>query len=179
MTRTAVGTESAWFDRDELEYLRSRLPILYVDIIPVRQDASGAITEVGLLLRADGGGHIVRSIVSGRVLVRETLRDAIMRHVEKDLGSMSFPKIPTSITPMTVAEYFPTDGPDVLFHNPRQHAVSMVYVVPVEGECEPQEDALELSWFSVAELREGRVLEDLEKGHRILVQRALANAGLA
>ena len=177
MTRTAVDTESQWFERNELDYLRRRLPILYVDVIPVRVDPSGIITEVGLLLRADGEGHIVRSIVSGRVLVNEPLREAVMRHVEKDLGSMSFPRIPTSIVPMTIAEYFPNDA-QALFKDARQHAVSMVYVVPVEGECEPQQDSLEFAWYSVDELKNGRGIEDMEPGHAILVKRALAASNL-
>jgi ADP-ribose pyrophosphatase YjhB (NUDIX family) len=54
--------------------------------------------------------------------------------------------------PFTVAEYFPTPGVTP-FHDPRQHAVSLAYVVPVEGDCEPQQDALELTWFSPLEVR--------------------------
>lgn len=111
MTRTAVGTESNWFDDDEIRELRRKLPILYIDVVPVRLDPYGAIKDIGLLLRADGSGRIIRSLVSGRVLVHESLREAIIRHVEKDLGTVALPKVPTSMVPFTVAEYFTYPGP--------------------------------------------------------------------
>jgi ADP-ribose pyrophosphatase YjhB (NUDIX family) len=177
MSRTAVDAEGAWFEPERMAELRRALPISYVDVVPVRTDVDGSITQVGLLLRASGSGRIIRAIVSGRVLVHETLREAIGRHVEKDLGSMALPRIPVSPVPFTVAEYFPTPGQS-LFTDPRQHAISLAYIVPVDGEAAPQEDALELTWFDVAELLEGEVLEELENGHDVIVRRALAHAGL-
>lgn len=177
MSRTAVDAEGAWFEPERMAELRRALPIAYVDVVPVRTDVDGAITQVGLLLRASGSGRIIRAIVSGRVLVHETLREAIARHVEKDLGTMAMPRIPVSAVPFTVAEYFPTPGQS-LFTDPRQHAISLAYIVPVDGEAAPQEDALELTWFDVEELREGEVLSELDNGHDVIVRRALAHAGL-
>lgn len=177
MSRTAVGTEGAWFDPEEMTELRRKLPIAYVDIVPVRTDTDGQISAVGLLLRASGAGRIVRDIVSGRVLIHETLREAIARHVDKDLGPMALPRIPVSPVPFTVAEYFPTPGQSP-FTDARQHAISLAYIVPVDGECAPQEDALELSWFDLPDLLDSSVLDELENGHDIIVRRALAHAGL-
>ena len=150
-SRTAVDSEGSWFEPEQVTELRRRLPIPYVDIIPVRTDVDGSVEEVGLLLRASGSGQIVRAIVSGRVLVHETIREAIARHIDKDLGPMAMPRIPVSPVPFTVAEYFPTPGISP-FHDPRQHAISMAYVVPIDGETAPQEDALELTWFGIDEL---------------------------
>lgn len=177
MTRTALGTESHWFDDDEMAQLRRKLPILYVDVVPVRLDSYGAISEVGLLLRADGTGRIIRSLVSGRVFVHESLREAVIRHVEKDMGPMAFPKVPPVLQPFTVAEYFPTPGQSP-FVDPRQHAVSLAFIVPVEGECAPQQDALELGWFDASTLASSRVMEEMEPSHAILVKRALAAGGI-
>lgn len=177
MSRTAVGAEGAWFEPDEMSELRRRLPIPYLDIVPVRTDVDGAIQSVGLLLRASGAGRIVRAIVSGRVLVHETLREAMTRHIEKDLGPMAMPRLPASPVPFTVAEYFPVPGQS-LFTDPRQHAISLAYIVPVDGECAPQEDALELSWYDVGELLDSGVLDEMEGGHDIIVRRALAHAGM-
>ena len=39
-------------DREELSAARERLPILYVDAVPVRVDDLGEVTAIGLLLRA-------------------------------------------------------------------------------------------------------------------------------
>lgn len=178
-SRTAVDSEGSWFDPERVADLRRHLPITYVDVVPVRTDVDGAVAEVGLLLRASGAGQIVRAIVSGRVLIHETLREAIARHVEKDLGPMAMPRIPVSPVPFTVAEYFPTPGVSP-FHDPRQHAISLAYVVPIDGETAPQEDALELSWFGVDELLgDSSPLHEMDGGRDLLVRRALAYMGAA
>ncbi|UYG15844.1 NUDIX hydrolase family protein [Brachybacterium huguangmaarense] len=177
MNRTAVDAEGSWFEPDEMAQLRRRLPIPYVDIVPVRTDVDGSIVAVGLLLRASGAGRIVRAIVSGRVLIHESIREAITRHVEKDLGTMALPRVPVSPVPFTVAEYFPTPGQSP-FTDARQHAISLAYIVPVDGECAPQEDALELTWFEVDELLGSEVLDEMEGGHDVIVRRALAHAGV-
>ncbi|MEE1649662.1 NUDIX hydrolase family protein [Brachybacterium sp. J144] len=177
MNRTAVDSEGAWFERERIDELRRRLPITYVDVVPVRTDLDGSVTEVGLLLRASGDGEIVRAIVSGRVLIHETIREAIGRHIEKDLGPMAMPRIPVSPVPFTVAEYFPTPGVSP-FHDARQHAISLAYVVPIDGETAPQEDALELSWFGIDELLgDSSPLEEMNGGRDLLVRRALAHVG--
>lgn len=177
MNRTAVDAEGAWFEPDRIAELRRQLPIPYVDVVPVRTDVDGTVSEVGLLLRASGSGRIVRTIISGRVMVHETLREAVTRHIEKDLGPMAMPRLPASPVPFTVAEYFPTPGQS-LFTDPRQHAISLAYLVPIDGETEPQEDALELTWLPVAEVLDSSILEEMEGGHDIIVRRALAHAGL-
>ena len=124
---------SSWLPVDDLENARAKLPIVYVDAIPVRVDESGRVLKIGLLLRGRPDGSISRAVISGRVLFGERVRDALLRHIEKDLGPMALPQIPTSPTPFTVAEYFP-DPDKSGFHDPRQHAVSLVYVVPVKGD---------------------------------------------
>jgi hypothetical protein len=176
MTQTTPQSESSWFAREELDALRERIPILYVDAIPVRLDAHGVVTAVGLLLRATGSGQITRALVSGRVLYQERVRAALVRHLEKDLGPLSLPRVPPSPQPFTIAEYFPIPGVTA-FHDPRQHAVSLAYVVPVDGECAPQQDALELTWLSPAEARSESLLAEMAGGQGVLLQQGLAHVG--
>lgn len=166
----------SWLSREELESARGRLPILYVDAVPVRVDATGAVTSVGLLLRASSGGSINRELVSGRVLYHERVRDALIRHLEKDLGPMCLPRIPASPQPFTVAEYFPTPGVTP-YHDPRQHAVSLAFIVPVAGDCEPQQDALDLAWLTPEEASDPGLLADMDGGHGVLLRQALAHLG--
>ena len=78
--------------------------------------------------------------------------------------------------PFTIAEYFPTPGVTA-FHDPRQHAVSLAYVVPVDGDCAPQQDALELTWFAPAEAIDPALLAEMSGGQGTLVRQALAAAG--
>jgi ADP-ribose pyrophosphatase YjhB (NUDIX family) len=168
--------EATWLSPEEMDAARERLPILYVDAIPVRLDASGELTSVGLLLRVTGAGEIVRALVSGRVLYGERVRAALLRHLEKDLGPLALPRVPASPQPFTVAEYFPTPGVTP-FHDPRQHAVSLAYVVPVEGDCEPQQDALELNWFSPDDARDVGLQAAMANGQGTLLQQGLAHLG--
>ena len=97
-----------WLSEEDLYEARRRLPMVYVEALPVRLDALGYVSEIGLLYVADGNGHFCRTFVSGRVMYRETIRAALMRHLEKDLGPFALPQLPPSITPFTVAEYFPS-----------------------------------------------------------------------
>jgi ADP-ribose pyrophosphatase YjhB (NUDIX family) len=177
MTDVTTATDAGWLGSEEMDAARERLPILYVDVVPVRVDVHGTVTAVGLLLRAGGDGQLKRALVSGRVLYHERLRAALLRHIEKDLGPLALPRIPPAPQPFTVAEYFPTPGVTP-FHDPRQHAVSLAYVVPVEGDCAPQQDALELTWFTPLEARDPAVLAELMNGQATLLLQALAYLGV-
>ncbi len=166
-----------WLSDEEFHQIRQRLPIVYIEAVPVRVDGMGTVTEVGVLLRATDTGSMTRTLVSGRVMYGETLRDALFRHLEKDLGPMAFPQLPASPVPFSVAEYFPFPSP-TRFSDDRQHAVSLAYVVPVTGTCEPRQDALELTWLSPAEAASDRVSDDMEGGRGALLRAALASVGV-
>lgn len=169
-------TDPRWLSAAEMHEARAHLPIVYVDAVPVRVDESGDVITVGLLLRVTETGVMTRALVSGRVLYHERIRDALLRHVEKDLGPMALPQIPSSPQPFTVAEYFPTPGMSP-YYDARQHAVSLAYVVPVRGDCAPQHDALELAWMTPEEALEPDVLEELGGGQGVLLRQALAYVG--
>ena len=163
MTEADTVTDAGWLAPEEVDAARERLPILYV--------------SVGLLLRAGSDGQIKRALISGRVLYHERVRAALLRHIEKDLGPLALPRIPPAPQPFTVAESFPTSGVTP-FHGPRQHAVSLAYVVPVEGDCAPQQDALELTWFSPLEARDPAVLAEMMNGQSTLLLQALNHLGV-
>ncbi|MFT4081932.1 MAG: DUF4916 domain-containing protein [Nocardioides sp.] len=167
--------EPGWLSEEELAETRGRVPLLYVEAVPVRMDPDGQITSVGLLLRASRSGAITRTLVSGRVMFGERVRDALMRHLEKDLGPVAFPVLPLSVVPHAVAEYFPWPGGRL--HDPRQHAVSLVYAVPVSGECQPRQDALELTWMTPAEAAADDVVAEMEGGRGALLRQVLQQLG--
>ncbi|CAB4948823.1 unannotated protein [freshwater metagenome] len=168
---------TGWLSRDDLELARERLPMVYVDAIPVRVDARGEVISLGLLLRAMPDGSISRAPVSGRVLYGERIRDALMRHLEKDLGSMALPQVPASPQPFTVVEYFP--DPEVSgFFDPRQHAVSLAFVVPVHGDCMPSTSALDLVWMTPDEVASDDVALEMTGGQDRLLRLALAHVGV-
>lgn len=178
---TTVGptteAEAGWLSPERLEQVRAHVPLVYVDVVPVRIDGRGVVTQVGLLLRVAADGSISRMIVTGRVLFGERIRDALLRHIEKDLGPLALPEVPPNPAPFTVVEYFP-DPDRSGFHDPRHHAVSLAYVVPVDGDCIPTQEALDLTWFTPAEAVSDLVRAQMTGGHDRLIRLALAHCGL-
>lgn len=170
-------TEAGWLSPDRLEQVRAHVPLVYVDAVPVRVDGSGRVTKVGLLLRVAADGSISRMVVTGRVQFGELIREALIRHLEKDLGPLALPQIPPDPTPFTIVEYFP-DPEKSGFYDPRHHAVSLAYVVPVDGDCQPTQEALDLAWFTPAEAVSARVRDQMTGGHDRLIRLALAHVGV-
>lgn len=172
-----IDTRTGWMPNDVLNDVRDRVPLVYVDAVPVRVDEEGNVTHVGLLLRQAADGSISRMVVSGRVMLNERIREALIRHLEKDLGPLALPRIPPEPAPFTVVEYF--QDPSISgFHDPRHHAVSLAFVVPVSGECQPTQQALELTWFTPAEAVSDRVRREMTGGHDRLIRLALASVGV-
>lgn len=167
---------SGWLSLADIQRVRATMPIVYVDAVPVRVDESGDVVAVGLLLRSTPEGVMSRSLCSGRVMYHERIRDALLRHIEKDLGPVALPQIPASPQPFTVAEYFPTPG-ITSYHDPRQHAVSLAYVVPVSGDCRPQADALDLAWLTPEEAVTEHVALEMNGGQDVVLRQAMAWVG--
>lgn len=165
-----------WLSEEDLYEARQRLPIVYVQAIPVRVDPMGYVSEVGLLYTTTDDGQFERTFVSGRVMYRETIRAALMRNLEKDLGPLAMPSLPASLVPCTVAEYFPSPSETGLTDE-RQHAVALTYVIPVQGECNPRQDALELSWLTPEEALSESVQAEFTGGRGQIIHQALAHVG--
>lgn len=171
-----LETSTTWLPEEDLTYVRERVPTVYVEAVPVRINHLGEVEKVGLLLRPRPDGTLSRALVSGRVLYGETVREALWRHLTKDLGPEAEPVLPSSVAPFTVAEYFPTPE-RTGFSDVRQHAVSLVYIVPVTGECVPSQDALEFSWLSVEDATSPLVATEMSGGQDRLVRLAMAHVG--
>ena len=140
--------DSGWFADDDFDDIRRQIPIVYVEAVPVRVNDAGIVTDVGVLIRVDSFGEMRSALVAGRIRYGETIREALLRNLEKDLGALAFPRLPVTMTPATIAEYFPFPS---RLTDERQHAVSLVFVVPVTGDCQPRQDALDIRWLSLAE----------------------------
>jgi len=75
-----------------------------------------------------------------------------------------------------VVEYFP-DAEISGFQDPRHHAVSLAFVVPVSGDCQPTQQALDLRWFTPEEAISEEVRREMTGGHDRLIRLALAHVG--
>lgn len=166
-----------WLSPEDLEFARRTVPMAYVTAVPVQLATDGTVESVGALLRAsEADGTLQREVVSGRVFVHESLRAALVRHLERDLGTMCFPQLPAHLVPFTVAEFFPLPGA-LGHHDTRQHAIALCYIVPVSGEFIPQRDVLEVSWLTPHDLRDPDLLDEFVDGHATIVRQALAHCG--
>ena len=172
-----IETATGWLTEQELANVRDRVPMVYVDAVPVRVDHLGRVTRIGLLLRAMPDGTISRAVVSGRVLWGETIREALWRHLTKDLGNDADPHLPPSPQPFTVVEYFP-DPKRSGYHDPRQHKVALGFIVPIEGEPEASADSLDFGWLTPEEAVSEIVKSEMTAGHDRVVRMALGHAGV-
>jgi len=171
-----IDVRTNWLEPSQLDMVRGQVPLVYVDAVPVRVDDQGNVTHVGMLLRQAPDGNISRTVVSGRVLLNERIREALLRHLEKDLGPLALPQLPPDPAPFTIVEYFP--DPTVSgFHDPRHHAVSLAYVVPITGDCQPSQQALDLGWYTPEQAVSEQMRREMTSGHDRLVRLALASVG--
>ncbi|MBW3079236.1 NUDIX hydrolase family protein [Bifidobacterium simiiventris] len=173
---TGHGNPPGWLGRADIERARRQIPITYVEIVPVRTDELGRVAQVGSLLRVADDGSIERTLITGRVLFHETLREAIARNVAKDLGDIALPVLPQSLQPFCVAEFFPTPGMSE-YYDPRQHAIALCYVVPIAGDCKPQDETLDVEWVDPSSDVMDTFIEQMVNGHGDIVRRALAWLG--
>lgn len=124
---------------------RLLLPIPCVDILPYRDSNSGP--EVGLIRRLGADGSTPGwALIGGRVMMRESLEEAIIRHAESTLGdAVELGPVDTS-RPLHAAEYSPDGRPGGRI-DPNKHAVALSYVVAMEGAVTPMGEAIDFEWF--------------------------------
>ena len=133
-------------DPDAWDALQRIIPIVCVDMLPVRLDESGRVSSIGLILRQVPHREPAWCLVGGRVRYSETLAEARTRQIEITLGSEVAGKTLLSGRPATVAEYAPSGAPRFNW-DPRKHAVGITYLVELEGVPVPQGEALDFRWF--------------------------------
>ncbi len=171
-----MGNPPGWLPSDEINRMRHEIPIPYVVVVPVRTDDLGRVAQIGSLLRVTDDGGIERTLIAGRVLYHESLREAVARNVAKDLGDIALPQLPISLQPFTVAEFFPTPGLSD-YYDPRQHAIALCYVVPIAGDCKPQDETLDVEWVDSSDDMLDTFVGQMANGYGTIVRQALAWTG--
>jgi ADP-ribose pyrophosphatase YjhB (NUDIX family) len=130
--------------------------------------------EVGLIRRTDADGSKVGwSLVGGRVLLRESLDEAVRRHVASTLGGTVQVGPVDTARPLHAAEY----SPDGRFGrtDPSKHAVAMTYLVQITGVVSPGGEALDFRWFGADEIPPE---EDFAYTHGEVLTAVLARSAL-
>jgi ADP-ribose pyrophosphatase YjhB (NUDIX family) len=142
---------SAWLDPADWKRAQETMPIPCVDVVPVRLDASGKIEKIGLIFRDTPHQGERWCIVGGRLWRNETLAGAITRQLRETLGPGIGFALDADPQPDYVSQYFPT-AREVGGIDPRQHAVTVVYVIPLTGEPVPGGEATDFRWFDPTQL---------------------------
>ena len=80
------------------------------------------------------------------------------------------------VQPFTVAEFFPTPGLSD-YYDPRQHAIALCYVVPIAGDCKPQDETLDVEWVDPSGDMLDTFVGQMANGYGTIVRQALAWTG--
>ena len=177
MSEIETVTDTSWLSEEQLELMRAHVPVVYVEAVPVRVDALGNVTQHRPVAargrrRLDQPDDRQRpGASSASASARRccgTARRISARWRCRGYRSIRLRSRSSSTSPI----------PDKTgFHDPRQHAVSLVYVVPVDGECEPTQEALDLAWFTPAQAASPAVIGQMTGGQDRLLRLALAHVG--
>ena len=139
------------------------VPIVCADFVPVRRDAAGTLTHLGLIRRSSPFGEVWCHL-GGRVWRGETLAQAIERHLADSLTGLTLGLAPDP-QPDYVYQWFPDDiappaatkaGTTALSYgrDPRKHAIGLTFVLDAAGEAavRPGGEALDFAFHPIDSL---------------------------
>ncbi|KIC59379.1 hypothetical protein RM52_04055 [Microbacterium hominis] len=123
------------------------MPIACVDFVVVRE--RDRRREIGLILRHSPHGQVWCHL-GGRIQRGETIADAIRRHCRETIAAE--PVISLNEQPRYVYEWFPpdlapTDG-TAFGNDPRKHSIGLSFLIAIDGEALPRNEANDFRWFS-------------------------------
>ncbi len=144
---------SRFLPRQEWEFVQSRVPIACVDILPIKVGPGNPtiVRSIGLILRNSPGEGERWCLIGGRLLRNESLPEALQRQVRETLGHAVTVEPPPDQQPTYIEQYFTTPRAEGRV-DPRQHALGLIYCLPIEGEVQVQGEALRFAWFDTNEL---------------------------
>lgn len=153
----AAAPSAGWIPDSLWAAVQDSVPIVCVDVIPVRRDSSGAVARVGLIRRrVPFAAGVMWCHVGGRVNLGEELVAAARRHLADALGPAAARAMASDAQPDHVMQFFREPQPVGSGHgwDPRKHAVALTYVVEVPDHVAacPGGEALSFTWFGTDDL---------------------------
>lgn len=142
---------SGWLEPADWKRAQDTVPIACVDVLPMRLNASGKLEKVGLIFRDTPHQGQRWCIVGGRLWRNESIAEAITRQLRETLGSRIVFEIGADPQPDYVSQYFPVARP-VGCVDPRQHALTLVFMIPLTGDPTPTGEARDFRWFDPSHL---------------------------
>ncbi|HMS92581.1 MAG TPA: DUF4916 domain-containing protein [Candidatus Saccharibacteria bacterium] len=128
--------------------ISSHIPIICVDIVPVKQVKK--VWKIGIIKRATGKEAGKLAILGGRIALNETIPEAIKRHLFRDLNihKFNFYQINDTQKPFYVQQYFlGSESRKPYGFDPTKHAIALTYLVTINEEPIPRDEASAFSWI--------------------------------
>jgi ADP-ribose pyrophosphatase YjhB (NUDIX family) len=136
-----------WLDASDWKWVQDTMPIACADAVPVRLGTDGkTIEQIGLIYRNTPHQGMRWCMVGGRMWRNESFAEAITRQLRETLGPLIRFQIDPNRQPDFVVQYFTSPRP-IGFLDPRQHAITLAYVDPIEGEITAMGEAESFKWF--------------------------------
>lgn len=167
-TTPFADTDPRRIPANEWRWTQRHVPIACLDFMPIRTTAS-RLEAVGLIMRdsPQGPGW---SLVGGRMFHNESTEAAAARHLPLNLGPAVRFRALDWHRPDFICQYF-TERREGFPLDTRQHAISLTYLVELEGEISPVNEAHEFRWFAPDALP-----ERLSFGQEVFLPRLVAIA---
>ena len=139
-----------WLNATDWKWVQDTVPIPCADVVPVQMGRDG-VEQIGLIYRNTPHQGMRWCMVGGRMWRNESMADAITRQLRETLGPLVQFEIDPHRQPDFVVQYFTARRP-VGFLDPRQHAITLAFVVPIAGQITPMGEAETFRWFEPSAL---------------------------
>lgn len=131
------------------------LPILCVDVIPIKRESD--IYKIGVISRASGPEAGKVAVIGGRVRKDLKVAEAIGLHLKNDLAidMWKFYQDNNEKRPFYVQQYLQkSNSTDEFGYDPTKHAVALNYIIEIEGNPKPKNEANNFVWITENEIPE-------------------------
>ncbi len=136
---------SAWLSLGDWQFVQKSVPITCVDVLPIG-GPSTRVERIGLIQRETPDQGVRWCLIGGRLLRNESFAEGVIRQVRETLGTSVRCDLPDDLQPVYVAQYFTVRRGTGSF-DPRQHAVSLIFGVTLDGPPSPTGEAFDFRWF--------------------------------
>jgi ADP-ribose pyrophosphatase YjhB (NUDIX family) len=167
-----AGLPRGWFPDDVWAWMQSVVPLVHVDLLPIRLSAPDPrkVESIGLIRRSSPDPPAKWTLIGGRMLFRDSVHETVRAQLEQTLGKGVQLKGELPREPTTITQYRPGGGEGFL-NDPRKHAVSLVFAIEIVGTPVAQGEAQEFRWWPRDSLPPD---SEWGFGNQAVVQRCLA-----
>jgi ADP-ribose pyrophosphatase YjhB (NUDIX family) len=135
-----------WLEPADWKWVQDTMPIVCADVVPVQLGDDGTAKNIGLIYRDTPHQGMRWCMVGGRMWRNESMPEAITRQMRETLGPAVQFEIDPDRQPNFVVQYFTTRR-SIGFLDPRQHAITLAFVVPIDGHITAMGEAESFQWF--------------------------------